>query len=332
MPLKTPVSGSRNPMNFAHDNPVGKAGSVTLELAPLDVPLRVECAPEALGPIAAACHGWAGSTNPLCIPLQLRIGPSLALAGTGQTEIRADAFCLTVRGPGVKAHAEVGRGFADCVVSFEYLNDPVALRQEVLDPLVLMLLTRRDRTPLHASAFIADGLAILLAGRSGAGKSCLARAADAAGFQVLSDDTVYVQLAPRLTIWGWPTAAHLLPEDTPDVAGPTRLRGGRLKHVVPLRSASQAAIACDHAVLCLLSPPQAGGPALSPATAAEVEARLWPLDEGFDLLPGPIARAVARLSARGAWDLRLSANPADAVRLLVASLPRLRDAASFALQ
>ena len=67
-------------------------------------------------------------------------------------------------------------------------------------------------------------------------------------------------------------------------------------------------------------------------SSADVEARLWPLDEGFDLLPGPIAKAVARLSASGAWDLRLSADPAEAVRLLVASLPRLKDAASLALE
>lgn len=318
-------------MNVAHDNPAAKDGAMTLELAPFDVPLSVECAPEATEAVAAACRGWVGDTNSHSTPLRLRIELSAELAGTGQEEIHADPPVLTVRGPGVMARADIDRGFAHCLVSAGYLNDPAALRREVLDPLVLMLLTGRDRTPLHASAFIADGLAILLAGRSGAGKSCLALAADAAGFQVLSDDTVYVQLAPRLTIWGWPAAAHLLPDDIPDLAGPTRLRGGRLKHVVPLRSASQAAIACDQAVLCLLSPPVAGGPALRPIEAAEVDARLWPLDEGFDLLAQPIARVLACLSARGAWDLRLSADPAEAVRLLAASLPRLRQTALGAL-
>jgi hypothetical protein len=258
-------------------------------------------------------------------PLRLRVKPSPRLSGTGDVAIRADSDRLTVQGPGVTACAEIGQGFADCTISAEYLDDPNALRQEVLDPLVLMLLTRRDRTPLHASAFIAGGLAILLAGRTGAGKSCLARAADAAGFQVLSDDTVYVQLAPRLTVWGWPTAAHLLPQDAPDRAAPTRLRGGRVKHVVPLRSASSAAIACDRPALCLLSRAPGGEPALSPIPAAEVEERLWPLDEGFDLLPGPIARALARLSAGGAWDLRLSTDPAAAIRLLAANLPRLAE-------
>jgi hypothetical protein len=145
---------------------------------------------------------------------------------------------------------------------------------------------------------------------------------------VLSDDTVFVQLTPRLTIWGWPTAAHLLARDAPDAAGPTRLRNGTLKQIVPLRSASHAAIACNHAVLCLLSRSRGGEPTLGPAATGAIEERLWPLDEGFDLLPDPIAVALARLSASGVWDLGLSTDPAEAIRLLVASLPRLRDTAA----
>jgi hypothetical protein len=308
-------------MNLALDN----LGTVAVEFAPLDVPLRIECRQAASSAIAAACRGWEGCANGPLAPLRLRIRPSNALSGTGDVAIRADSARITLRGPGVTGHAEIGHGVADCAVSAAYLEHPVALRQEVLEPLVLMMLTRRDRTPLHAAAFVADGLAILLAGRTGAGKSCMARAADAAGFQVLSEDTVYVQLTPRLRVWGWPIATHLLPRDAPDLAGPTRLRGGKVKHVVALRSASPAAIACDRAVLCLLSRAEDGAAALGPVPAAEIEERLWPLDEGFDLLPGPIARALARLAADGAWDLRLSTDPAEAVRLLAASLRRLRE-------
>ena len=314
-------------MSFAFDKLSVAIGEVALALAPLDVPLRVECPHTAAGTVAEACFGWQGRPDARSVPLRVRLEQSPALCGTGQAHIGYDGTVMTVRGPGVVARAAIDRGFAHCMVSADYLADSTALRQEVLEPLVLMLLTRRDRTPMHASAFIVDGLAILLAGRSGAGKSCLARAADAAGLQVLSDDTVHVQLAPRLVVWGWPTAAHLLAPDAPETAGPMRLRNGRMKRVVPLRSASQAAIAVDEAVLCLLSPPREARPALSPLAAARVEERLWPLDEGFDLLPGPIARAIDRLSAGGAWDLRLSADPHEAIRLLVASAPWLRAAA-----
>ena len=309
-------------MNFALRTPSATVDAATLRLAPLDVPLSVECvrvSPDAIGP---ACGGWEGSASDPAASLRLRIVPAAALSGTGHVEIRVVGSRMTLRGPGVRASASVDRGLAECAISAEYLTDVTTLRQEVLEPLMLMLLTRRDRTPLHASAFIVDGVAILLAGRTGAGKSCLARAADVAGFQVLSDDTVFVQLEPRLTVWGWPAAAHLLAEDAPGIAGKTRWRSGKVKHVVPLRSASHGAISCDRAVLCLLSPSPHDRPALSRLTGAVAGQRMWPLDEGFDLLPGPIARAVARLSADGAWDLRLSADPDEAVRLLAASSPQ----------
>lgn len=312
-------------MNFAPHISSANDDAGTLRLAPLDVPLQVDCTQAPLAAIAAACRGWEGRADGRSMPLRLRIKPSNALSGVGGVTIHADSARITLRGPGVMGWAELGHGLADCSVSAEYLENPVALRHDVLDPLVLMLLTRRDRTPLHAAAFIVDGLTILLAGRTGAGKSCLARAADTAGFQILSEDTVYVQLAPRLMVWGWPLAAHLLPRDAPDLAGPTRVRGGTVKHIVPLRSASHTAIACNRAVLCLLSRAPDGRPALSPIPATEVEERLWPLDEGFDLLPGPIAKVLARLAGGGAWDLRLSDDPAEAVDLLAASLARLSE-------
>ena len=310
-------------MTIACDIPLGTASATTLELAPLDVPLEVVCPPAAAGGIAAACRGWQGGTRGLP-GLRLRIERSQRLSGTGGAGIAFDGSRLTVRGPGVMGHADVERGIAGCEVSEHYLQDSAALRQDVLEPLVLMMLAHRDRTPLHASAFIVDDVAILLSGHTGAGKSCLARAADMAGYQVLSDDTVFVQQTPRLAVWGWPTAAHLLAHDAPAVRGPTRLRNGTVKRVVPLRSASQAAIACNLAVLCLLSRARHGKPALEPLPASAIEERLWPLDEGFDLLPVPIARSLATLSTRGAWELRLSDDPTEAVRLLAASMPRLR--------
>lgn len=313
-------------MSPALANRSTEAGAVSLQFAPLDVPLHVEVAQAfAADPIATACNGWGGAANGK-EALRMRVELWPTLAGTGHSEMRVEGPVVRIRGPGVFAHAKLDRGVAHCAVSADYLEEPSALHQEVIEPLVLMLLTRRDRTPLHASGFIIDGLAVLLAGRSGAGKSCLARAADLAGFQVLSDDAVFVQLAPRLKIWGWPTAAHLLAMDAPDVTGPMRSRKGKAKQIVPLRSASPTAISCERAVLCFLS--RGTTPSLGRISPADVDERIWPLDEGFDLLPEPIARAIARLSAGGAWDLRLSSDPVEAIRLLAANLPRLRETAA----
>jgi hypothetical protein len=313
-------------MDLALENQSDDASATTLQFAPLGVPLQVEVAPAfAVGAVAAACRRWDGTPDGSGA-LRLCVDVRPTLVGAGATTMQVDGPIVAIRGPGVRACAELDRGYAHCAVSAEYLEDSDALHRDVLEPLVLMLLTRRDRTPLHASGFIAGGMAILLAGRSGAGKSCLARAADLAGFQVLSDDAVFVQLEPRLRVWGWPAAAHLLGPDAPDAAGPTRIRNGKVKQVTPLRSASLAAVSCGRAVLCFLS--RGAKPALSRIPATSVDERLWPLDQGFDLLPGPIARAVARLSADGAWDLRLSSDPAEAIRLLVANLARLRETAA----
>lgn len=303
-----------------------EAVGATLEFAPLGVPLEVEV-PEAVAvdAVVTACRGWEGKSDGAA-PLRIRVEVQPMLVGTGRAEMNVAGPVVVIRGPGVSAQAELEQGVAYCAVSSAYLDEPSALRQEVLEPLVLMLLTRRDRTPLHASGFVADGLAVLLAGPSGMGKSCLARAADLAGLQVLSDDTVFVQLAPRLKVWGWPNAAHLLAQDAPQAAGPTRSRKGKVKQIVPLRSASPAAISCDCAVLCLLS--RGGAPTLNRIPAASVEERLWPLDEGFDLLPGPIALAVASLSARGAWALSLSPDPTEAIELLVDNLAKLKKTAA----
>lgn len=297
-----------------------------LMLAPLEVPLRLELA-RGIEPqeIAAACQGWDMPVRSHDGALRLGIGLSSTLTGTGEAALQIADSGMTISGPGVAARVDLAENTATCAVSREYLLDPLALRRDVLEPAVLMLLTRRDRTPLHASAFIVDGTAILLAGRSGAGKSCLARAADVLDLQVLSDDTVFIQLAPSLKIWGWPTAAHLLPQDAAEAAGPLRERNGKMKRVVPLRSASDAAIACERAVLCVLS--RGKGVSLNPISDSEVNRRLWPLDEGFDLLPEPSARVIAALSAHGAWELRLSDNPSDAIRLLAANLQKLTETA-----
>lgn len=307
--------------------PPAEAPSSLLSLAPLGIPLylAVGRAPEP-NAIRAACARWEGPAGPAAGSLRLRIDHCPRLAGTGEAGMRVGADLVTVRGPGVQGFAELARGRARCAVSREYLGDAEALRQEVLEPLVLMLLSRRDRTPLHASGFVCGDLAVLLAGRSGAGKSCLAHAADRAGMQVLSDDTVFVGLAPSLSIWGWPSAAHLFEGDAPDAPGPLRWRRGKAKRVVQLRSASTRAVSCERAALCLLA--RGGGPMLRPITSAEARERMWPLDEGFALLEEQIGRAVDRLAAGGAWELRLSDDPAAAIELLRANLPRLQASAA----
>ena len=55
------------------------------------------------------------------------------------------------------------------------------MSEEMINTLVLFLVAQAARTPLHASAIMLGDTAIVLAGRSGSGKSSLALAADRAG-------------------------------------------------------------------------------------------------------------------------------------------------------
>lgn len=298
-----------------------------LSLAPFGVPLRVDVsATNGLAALDRAFEGWAIEDRSTRPAIRLRIEQSDRLAGTEPARVRVRGSVVAVDGPGVSAWADPTAGLASCCISSDYLALPCRLREEVLDPLVLAMVAWRDRAPIHASAFLADGVALLLAGRSGAGKSCLATAADRAGFQILSDDTVYVQLKPRLRVWGWPRNAHLLPADAVGAAGPPRVRNGKLKQVVNLRSATRRPISADRAALCVL----AGGEHLSLSRIGPdaVLNRLFPLDPGFDMLPGQISQAVRALTCRGAWELRLGADPAGAVQFLSENLPLLVESAA----
>jgi hypothetical protein len=299
----------------------------SLPLAPLDVPLTLKVGRALdLEALADACRKWRGVGTGHADGLEIEVDVAPDLAGHGDVRFAVSGSTMTLRGPGVRACADTRRQSASCFVSADYLDDPHRLAEEVLEPLTLRLVTRADRTPIHAAGIVIDGLAIVLAGRSGSGKSCLAQSADAIGLQLLSDDVVYVQTAPALRVWGWPTATHLLPNDAPSPDLPVRVRNGKTKHVLPLRSASLGAVSCEQAVLCVLS--WGDKPALAPLSAAEARRRLWPLDPGFDELPRQINAAIGALAARRAWELSLSNDPAAAIRLLVSSLDRLRDSDS----
>ena len=224
------------------------------------------------------------------------------------------------------AWADAESGIARCALDPSLLAQEQVLRDEVLDPLLLFLLTRSGRTPLHAAGFIVRDLAVLLLGASGAGKSCLALAAARKGLHLLSDDTVYVQLQPELRVWGIPRAIHLLPGDAPEgTAGALRLRNGRLKQAVPAGLCGRAPVARS-AALCLLAPGRDAR--LERIGPDEVRSAADALEPGFDLLRTDIEAALARLGASGGWRLTLSADPAEAIDLLMRNLDRLEAGAA----
>ena len=289
---------------------------------PLGIPLEVETdEPELLAAVAQACRDWEDDIDPAVRSLHLGLVLDERLGETGEPDIRVEGQHLRIEGGGIRATADAGSGHARCRVSATYLHDHDTLRRKLLDPVILFMVTRRGRAPIHAAGFLAGDLAILLAGPAGAGKSCLALAAHQAGFRLLSDDTLYVSIAPSLRIWGIPNPIHLFPADAPvSGAGPARLRNGKLKHAVRVQPTRSPSVA-RRAALCILD--FGSGAALERIDQAEALRRCGPLEAGFDLLRTPIEAALETLTRDGAWRLTLSPRPSEAIALLADTLPAL---------
>ena len=294
----------------AGETPLRRPESM-LRFAPLGIPAAIIADDSAL--LSAATANFAGLTScPAAADPRIVIRlhwNALATARVG-FEVTVKGSCLTVEGEGILGRADARAGAADCSLSRAYGADRRALA-EIGETLLLFLLTRLGRTPIHASAVMIGETAVLLAGESGSGKSSLALAAQRQGLEVLSEDTVYVQLRPRLRVWGWPGAIHLLPDDAPDGEYPLRLRGGRPKAAVRRAPGRRSA---DGAALVALAP--GNRVAFQPMSAARLVARLSPVEPGFVLLRSEIEQALAKVAANGGWQLTLNKRPDEAVALL----------------
>jgi hypothetical protein len=248
--------------------------------------------------------------------------------GPGPLEIEVQGRHLRMVGAGVDGRADAKALTAFCKVPRGLAAQPARLAGEVTDTLLLFLLTRSGRTPLHAAGLMCGQTAVVLAGPSGAGKSTLSLAAMARGLQILSDDTVYIQLQPRLRIWGFPRPVHVFPADAPGFIQETRLRGGKLKAVVPAPPWAELPVA-DHAAVVLLE--RGERVRLEPVEASVAAAALSRLEPGFDLLSRESAEAVAAVTALGCWRLTLTRDPAAAIDALMQHFALAASAAAPAL-
>lgn len=310
---------------FSTPGPCGDAGA-SLALAPLGIALEVELVgSDDIGTLAAACRRWHGVPISAAPGLHLRVEACDDPEEGSPVRIAIEGKIMRLSG-GVIGAADPASGRASCRVPMRTFASPDRLRSEILDPLVLYLLGRNDRAPVHASCFAAGDLAILLSGPSGSGKSCLALAADAGGFPVLSEDTIYVQLRPQLRVWGWPGPVHLLPANAPQArAFATRVRNGKTKLAVPIGAAGAADVSKTRAVFCLLE--RGDTVSLERLAPGEALQGLAHLEAGFDVMAEEVRAAHTALTRNGAWRLTLSAYPDEAIRFVAANLARLGAAA-----
>ena len=309
------------------------------ELARL--PLRHGCTLVALGipvrfgsndarVIEIAREAWAGwaeaGTSPDAAPVQITV---LVRPRRRQSEPGPEVAPVVhhrIEGPH-RIHFESPSGWAlsepderrgRAVIDAGWLEHEAAFRHGLLQGLTLAVLTGLDRQPLHASAVTRHGVALLLAGEGGVGKSTLAYAATRDGFDLLSEDTVYLQVRPRLLVWGTPGPLHLPAEQRtrfPELAAlkPRLLPSGKTKVRVQARPHVGAVVPAEAARICLLRR-RDGPPGLAPVSTDEVVSSLLEgLESGFDRFRATLGEPLAVLARGGGYRLDLPSDPRDAV-------------------
>jgi hypothetical protein len=231
-----------------------------------------------------------------------------AAASSGIRHVALDAERVIGFSSGSVGLSDPARGESVIYATCAVVADREQFRATMLEAMTMALLSAFDRHPLHAAAIACDGRAILLAGPSGSGKSTLAHFAHGAGFDVLSEDTVWIQLEPTLRVWGWPGFARLFTGETNE------------KSRVPLANTQRpACYAARDAVICLLDRAESAG--LERVDSNEIFSALTTsLAPGFDRFPERDEAVARRLANGGGWRLTLSRNPTDALPLLTRML------------
>jgi hypothetical protein len=152
----------------------------------------VELSTDSSDIVAAASAIWARYPRLSGRPaLRLRVAvssrdaevPPVAAMPRGQEHL-----VTIVHGSGNFAVADLAGCFAFACLTRDVARDHAYCVYHFLEPLAYLLLSAGSLTMLHAACIAREGKAILLAGDSGAGKTCLAYACARKGWTFLSGD------------------------------------------------------------------------------------------------------------------------------------------------
>lgn len=301
----------------------------------LGVPVQIETNADMVVDVVRTAYGPAprevptgGVRTRISVVLDPHMPPQ-SVAGARPRLFGRDRLLLHAEG--AVAYADAARAEAVAFVSESSVASP-SFAHTVLDPLTLFLVAEFDRQPVHAAGIAHGGAALLLAGASGVGKSSLAYAAMRDGLQVLADDAVYVQRAPRLQLWAATRTVYLsVSADVhfPELAGLERVArpNGRAKIAVSIPAMSRISAPWTGAVgLCMLS---RGGekPGLRRMEVEDAVALMrLGLEPGFDRFADSSDQCVRSIASAGAWQLTVSGGPQELVRYLRRALKTLGNA------
>ncbi|MFZ0816443.1 MAG: hypothetical protein WAM78_13045 [Candidatus Sulfotelmatobacter sp.] len=137
-------------------------------------------------------------------------------------------------------------------------------------------------TPLHCACVVKDGSGLLLAGKSGAGKSTSALSLSLSGFSYLSDDCTYLsRISNGIRAWGLPTPVKLLPDSVnyfPELAlikAALSLNGELALTVDPTEIFNvRRCLSCDPRWLVFLERTADSPPVIKPVRSSEAASRL----------------------------------------------------------
>lgn len=184
--------------------------------------------------------------------------------------------------------ASIERGAAIAVVSASLVDDESRFRHEIVECATLLLVSRRDRTPMHASAVARDGSAVAFVGRSGAGKSTLTYACLRKGFDLLSEDVLHCSRPPAMRFWGNGGQVRLAPDARrwfSELNGlePRLLENGKTKLVVPVE---RNALTVETVTFCIVERGSGSDTKIEQADAHELAHAVGEnLEPGFELFP-----------------------------------------------
>jgi len=222
-----------------------------------------------------------------------------------------DEAGLSIVRDGIFMRADCERRRGACIFPDEFRGTEKV--RDAIDTVVLFLVAHAGRVPVHASAVMFGETAVVFAGRSGAGKSSLALAANRAGYPVLSDDTIFVQTAPDFCVWALPQAIHVLEKDAPAGAqSSARFRSGRWKRAIPIAVPRHKA---ERTHLCVLG--RGNEVSLREMPEAEaVDALTREPEPGYEFYGARATEAVRAIAAGGCSRLLLSGDAEAAMTVL----------------
>ena len=295
----------------------------------LGVPVDFEANDASILRGVSAGLGQAGppaESDPPRVPV-VRLWLSTGVFGADRPRFRSpEPHLLEIEGPGFLASADARALAADCQLTARALAEHRIFQDTILATLTLFLVTRLDRQPFHAAALQHQGHTLLLTGPSGAGKSTLSYAAVRRGWNVLSDDVVYLQSRPQLRIWARGAQLHLEPAAAQwfaELAGQTPVLRDNGKQKLTVSTGTRRTQTSERALVCLLQR-STGAPECHALQVDDALSRLLERPEpGFDVFTGSIEPVLRTLLQGGVWLVHTGSDPRETVLALEQLLAQL---------